>query len=86
MDLISKIHPTSSKEHNFILIATNNFTKWVKAVQLKKSKQKDVIQFIKEHIIHRFGVPQSITIDQETMFSREEMNYFSTEYGIQPIR
>ena len=57
MDLIRKIHPTSSKEHNFFLIATNYFTKWVKVVPLKKSKQKDVIQFIKEHIIHRFGVP-----------------------------
>ena len=27
MDLIGKIHPTSSKGHSFILMATNYFTK-----------------------------------------------------------
>ena len=85
MDLIRKIHPTSSKGHNFILVATYYFTKWVEAIPLKKAKQKDVIQFIKEQIIHRFGIPWSITIDQGTMFTREEMNYFANDYGIQLI-
>ena len=61
MDLIGKIYPASSKGHNFILVATNYFTKWVEVVPLKNVEQKDVIQFIKEQIIHRFGIPQSIT-------------------------
>ena len=86
MDLIGKIHPTSSKGHSFILIVTNYLTKWVEVVPLKKVEQKDVIQFIKEHIIHRFGIPQSITIDQGTMFIEEEINYFATDYEIQLIR
>ena len=82
MDIIGKIHPTSSKGHNFILVATDYFTKWVEAVPLKKEEHKDVIQFIKEQIIHRFVIPQSITTDQGTMFTREEMNYFAADYGI----
>ena len=45
-----------------------------------------MIQFIKEQIIHRFGIPQSITIDQCTMFTRDEMTYFSKDYDIQLIR
>ena len=69
MELIRKIYPASSKGHNF--------TKWVEAVPLKKVEQKDVIQFIKEYIIHRFGIPQSITTDQGTMFIRYEMTYFA---------
>ena len=44
-----------------------------------------MIQFIKEQIIHRFGIPQSITNDQRTMCTGEEMNYFTTNYGIQLI-
>ena len=53
---------------------------------MKKVEQKDVIQFIKENIIQRFGIPQSITIDQGTMFIGEEINYFATDYEIQLIR
>ena len=48
VDLIGKIYPASLKGHNFILVATDYFTKWVEAVPLKKAKQKDVIKFIKE--------------------------------------
>ena len=71
MDLIRKIYPISSKGHSFILVATYYFNKWVEAIPLKKEKHKNVIQFIKEQIIHRFGIPQSITTDQGTMFTRE---------------
>ena len=53
---------------------------------MKKAKQKHVIQFIKEQIIHRFGIPQSITTNQGTMFTRDEMTYFAKDYDIQLIR
>ena len=86
MDVIEKIYPASSRGHNFILVATNYFTKWVEAVPLKKAEQKNMIQLIKEHIIHRFGIPQSITTNQGTMFTRDEMTYFSKDYGIHLIR
>ena len=86
MDLIRKIYPTSLKGHKFILIALDNFTIWVEAIPLKKVERKDVIQFIKEHIIHRFGIPRSITTDQGTMFIRDEMTYFTKDYGIQLIK
>ena len=56
MDLIGKIHPSSSKGHSFILVPTDYFTKWVEAVPLKKAKQKDVIQLMKERIIYKFGI------------------------------
>ena len=60
-------------------MAIDHFIKWVEALPLKKAKHKDVIQ---DHIIHRFGIPQSITTDQGTMFIEEEMNYFVPDYGI----
>ena len=86
MDLIGKIYPASSKGHNFILVAIDYFIKWVKEVPLKKEIQKDVIWIFKEQIIHRFGIPQSITTNQGTMFIGVEMNYFAADYGIQLIR
>ena len=57
MEVIGKIYLASSKGHNFILVVIEYFSKWVEVVPLKKEEQKDVIQFIKEQIIHRFGIP-----------------------------
>jgi hypothetical protein len=63
MDMIGKINPPSSKCHQFILAITDYFTKWVEAVPMKSVASRDVIQFVKEHVIHRFRIPQTITID-----------------------
>jgi hypothetical protein len=57
MDIIGKINPPSSKGHQFILAITDYFTKWVEAVPMKSVASKDVINFVKEHAIHRFGIP-----------------------------
>ena len=38
MDLIGKIYLASSKGHNFILVTTDYFTKWVEAEPLKKAE------------------------------------------------
>ena len=62
MDMMGKIHPPSSKHHCFILVATDYFTKWVEAKPYKAVNQTEVIRFIKD-LIHRFGIPQTITVD-----------------------
>jgi hypothetical protein len=31
---------------------------------MKLVTSRDVINFIKEHVIHRFGIPQTITTDE----------------------
>jgi hypothetical protein len=52
MDMIGKINPPSSKGHQYILAITDCFTKWVEAIPMKSVTSKDVINFIKEHVIH----------------------------------
>ena len=41
-----------------------------------------MIEFVKEHIIYRFGIPQSITTDQGTMFTSDEFEEFAIGMGI----
>ena len=41
-----------------------------------------MIEFVKEHIIYRFGIPQTITTDQGTMFTSGEFEEFATGMGI----
>jgi transposase InsO family protein len=43
---------------------------------------KEVIEFITEHIIHRFGIPQTLAIDQGTTFVSIEVREFPELYKI----
>jgi hypothetical protein len=86
MDMIGKINPASSKGHQYILAITDYFTKWVEAVPMKTVTSKDVINFVKEHVIHRFGIPQTITTDGGSVFISEEFRKFAADMGIKLIR
>jgi hypothetical protein len=80
--MIGMINPPSSKGHKFILVATDYFTKWVEAIPLKKVDSGDAIQFVQEHIIYRFGIPQTITTDQGSIFVSDEFVQFADSMGI----
>jgi hypothetical protein len=58
LDFISKIHPSSSRGHRLVLVATDYFTKWTEPVTLRNMTHREVTRFVEDHIIHRFGVPQ----------------------------
>ena len=81
IDLIGQIYPPSSKGHKFILVATDYFTKWVEAIPLKKVTSDSMINFVKEHIVYRFGIPQTINTDQGTMFTTGEFDEFAIAMG-----
>jgi hypothetical protein len=86
MDMIGKINPPSCKGHQFILAITDYFSKWMEAVPMKSVASRDVINFVKEHVIHRFGIPQTITTDGGSIFILEEFKKFTTDMGIKLIR
>ena len=65
-----------------MLVATNYFTKWTEAVPLKNMTHQEVIEFITEHIIHRFGIPQTLTTDQGSSFISKEVRAFIESYMI----
>jgi transposase InsO family protein len=86
MEMIGKINPPSSKGHQYILAIMDYFTKWVEAIPMKTVTSKDVINFIKDHVIHRFGIPQTITTDGGSVFISEEFRKFTADVGIKLIR
>jgi hypothetical protein len=82
LDFIGEIHLGSSKGHQFILVATDYFTKWTVAVPLWNMTQWEVIIFVQEHIIYRFGVPQTLTTDQGPSFMSHQFRAFTESMNI----
>jgi transposase InsO family protein len=82
LDLIGKIHHPSSKAYCFVIVAIDYFTKWTEAIYLKNMTRREVIEFIIEHITHRFDIPQTLTTDQGTSFISKEVREFVNSYGI----
>jgi transposase InsO family protein len=82
IDLTGQINPPSSKGHKFVLLAIDYFTKWVVAIPLKKVTSENMVEFVKEHIIYRFGIPQTITTDRRTQFTSSEFGDFAESMGI----
>ena len=82
VDLIGKVRPNSRKKNSFVMVATNYFTKWVKAKAYKDVNEHDVIQFYKDMIIHRFGLPETITVDNGQVFNSSRVKAFAQDHGI----
>nr|KYP68997.1 Transposon Ty3-I Gag-Pol polyprotein [Cajanus cajan] len=84
IDVIGQIHPPSAKNYKYIIVAIDYFTKWVEAIPVKEVDQKEVINFIEDHIIFRFGIPQTITTDQGTVNATQTTPY-KLVYGHEAI-
>jgi hypothetical protein len=59
-----------------MLVTTDYLTKWMEAVPLKNMTHKEIIHFISEHMIHRFGIPQTLTMDQGSSFMSHQVREF----------
>jgi hypothetical protein len=82
LDFIGGIYPHSSIGHRFVLMATDYFTKWVKAIPLKNMTHKEVINFVMENIVQWFGIPQSLTTDQGVSFMSHQFKDFASSLHI----
>lgn len=77
LDIIGEIVPHSSKQHRYILTTTDYFTKWVEAVPLKTTNSENIIEFIDQFIITRFGLPTALMFDNASYFSGNAMTEFA---------
>jgi hypothetical protein len=73
LDFISEIHPSLSKGHRFVLVATDYFTIWTEVVPLKNMTHREVMSFVLEHIVHHIGIPQTVTTDQGAAFMSHQV-------------
>lgn len=73
LDVIGEVRQASSKQQKFILVGIDYFTKWIEGIPLIKVDQEVVIEFIQKYIVYRFGIPETIIIDQGSIFVSQKM-------------
>ncbi|XP_024630314.1 uncharacterized protein [Medicago truncatula] len=81
LDVIGEIKPKSSKGYKYILVGIDYFTKWIEAIPLKEVTQDEVINFIQKYIIYRFGILETITTDQGSVFTGQKIVKFAENTG-----
>ena len=85
LDLVGLVNPPSHG-YIWILVATEYFTKWAKAIPLRKATGGVMANFIEENIIIRFGVPHRIISDNDTPFVNSDVKKMLKFYQVKHHR
>jgi hypothetical protein len=70
------------KGHRYVLMAMDYFTKWVEAVPLKRMTHCEVVNFVQEHLVYRFGILHILMMDQGPSFMVKQFKVFASSLGI----
>ncbi|KAL4183355.1 hypothetical protein AMTRI_Chr11g154750 [Amborella trichopoda] len=81
MDIVGSINPPSASGHVFILAATDYFSKWAEAAPLKQVLGPTVVNFVRHHIIYRFGIPDRIISDNGPQFRSHHIDRLVNQFG-----
>ncbi|WKA11240.1 hypothetical protein VitviT2T_028762 [Vitis vinifera] len=81
IDIIGKISPKSSSGHEFILVAIDYFIKWVETASYARFTSFGVANFIRSHIICRYGVLHELISDRGVHFTAN-VDTLLQRYGI----
>lgn len=60
--------PKAKGQMQYIVVVIDYATKWVEAKPLASIREKDMIEFLMEYIVFRFGIPRITVTDNGTQF------------------
>lgn len=75
-------NPCSVGGHGYIIIIVDYFTKWAEAMPTLSEDGHTMTQFLFNHVISRFRVPQAIVTDHDKNFHNHMMIELTTQLGL----
>ena len=75
-------NPHSAEGHAYIIVAIDYFTKWAEEIPTLTANGKTAAQFIFNHIIARFGIPQAIVTDHGSHFQHYMVEELTFKLGM----
>ena len=80
-DMVGPLCRSSNEGYTRLLVAVDKFTKWIEAVPITSQDAETAVKFIRS-IVHRFGVPHNIIMDNGSNFTAAEFQKYCNEVGI----
>ena len=80
LDLVGPLKK-APEGYTHLLVTVDKFTKWIKARPISTIKSEEAMLFFLD-IVHRFGVPNSIIMDNGMQFTGKKFLLFCDEYHI----
>ena len=71
-----------SYKNEYILVAVDYVSKWVKSVTLPTNDARVVIKFLKKHIFTRFGTPRALIRNGGKHFCNIQLKKLLSKYGV----
>ena len=71
-----------SNGYSYILLAVDYVSKWVEAIATRTNDAKVVLEFVRAHIISRFGMPRAIISDGGSHFCNRSFDALYKKYGV----
>ncbi|XP_059663785.1 uncharacterized protein LOC132309497 [Cornus florida] len=81
IDMVGPL-PKAVEQKEYVLLATDYFTKWVEAKAYSSMTHEQVKSFLWNNIICRFGVPKVIMKDNDKNLDNKSTRKFFAEHGI----
>ena len=75
-------NPHSAGGHGYIILAIDYFTKWAEAMPTFAADGKTAANFMLNHVISHFGVPQVIITDHGSHFRNIMMTELTDQLGL----
>eukprot|EP00253_Pinus_taeda_P025390 PITA_25390 len=75
-------NPHSARGHGYIIVAVDYFMKWAEAMPTLSKDGHTALQFLFNHVISWFGVPQAIVTDHGKKFRNHMMTELTTQLGL----
>lgn len=72
----------ASAQRKYLIVAIDYFTKWIEAKPLAKITTAQVIQFLWENVMCRYGIPRILVTDNGTQFNNEEFKEYCDDHEI----
>ncbi len=76
--------PKSSKQHEYLLVFVDYFTRWVELFPLRHATAPAIAEILKKEILTRWGVPDYILSDRGTQFVSSLFTALCSQWSVTP--